>query len=118
MATERPAKADGERGARIVVVATTSVLAPANWREPELHATASFVEGSISWLASHRAFLDIPSKPTVMSSLDLTEEGLGILFRTSVVFLPLGAAVGGVVMAWVRRRERPTAKRPQGPPKA
>jgi hypothetical protein len=119
MATERGAIAGHERGARIVVVSTTSVLAPANWREPELHSTASFVEGSISWLAGHRAFLDIPSKPTVMSSLDLTEEGLAILFRTSVLLLPLAAALGGIAMTVVRRRERRPAKQGgKGAPRA
>lgn len=110
VAAERKPAKDGERGARVVVVASSSVLAPANWREPELHPTAAFVEGSISWLASHRPFLDIPSKPTVMASLDLTEDGIAILFRACVIYPPLAAAFGGVLVAIARRRERSPKK--------
>jgi len=115
VAAERKPAKDGERGARIVIVASASVLSPANWREPELHATASFVESTISWLASHRAFLDIPSKPTVMTSLDLTAEGLSIMFRACVIYVPLAVAVGGIAVAFARRRERTSGSRNPAP---
>ncbi len=117
-ATERPATPGQQRGARLVVFGTTSVLAQANWREPELAATAAVVEGAVAWLASHRAFLDIPSKPTVMTQLDVTEAGLTTVFRTAVVLLPAAAALGGVLVWLRRRREVPgvVARRPGGPP--
>lgn len=114
VAAERPAPPGAARGARVVAIATTSVLAQANWREPELAATAGFVHGVVAWLASHRAFLDIPQKAAVATHLDLTEEGLGTLFRGVVLFLPGAAALGGALVWLARRREpvRRTAARP------
>lgn len=112
VAAERPPPPGKDRGARIVVVSTTSVLSQANWRDPELAATAAFVEGTVAWLASHRRFLDIPSKPTVMTQLDVTEAGLSTVFRCAVLLLPAGAALGGVLVWLARRRDAPRKRPP------
>lgn len=111
VAVERAAPPGRERGARVVAIGTTSVLAQANWREPELAATAAFVHGAVAWLASHRAFLDIPPKPPVSTHLDFTEEGLTTMFRGVVLLLPSSAALGGVLVWLARRREPPPRRR-------
>jgi len=76
--------------------------------------------GVVAWLASHRAFLDIPEKAAVVTHLDLTEEGLGTLFRGVVLFLPGAAALGGVLVWLARRREpvRRPASRPDRSPRS
>lgn len=119
VAVERPAAPGAARGARVVAIATTSVLAQANWQQPELAATSGFVHGVVAWLASHRAFLDIPQKPAVATHIELTEEGLATLFRGVVLFLPGLAALGGVLVWLARRREpvRSTPARPERSPR-
>ena len=107
VAAERPPAPGAERGARVVVVASTSVLSQANWQEPELGATAMFVEGAISWLAAQKTFLDIPHKAYEPRGLSLSEGELSQLLFATVFGLPLTAALGGLLVWLVRRREAP-----------
>jgi len=101
---------DGKpRGSRIVVVSSNAVLRGANWSQPNLRGTARFMENTITWLASHRVFVDIPSKSTSMTGLQMTEESLNNVFRYVVVYVPsVVMLLGGAV--WLRRRR--TGRKP------
>lgn len=92
-----------ERGARIVTIASIQSLFGVNWREPELRGNAVFVESAITWASSHRAFLDIPDKPTMTMGLRLTEESVSSI-RTYVFALPVLASFAGIAAFLIRRR--------------
>lgn len=106
-ASERP-KLDpsDDHGARVVTIASIGSLFGVNWREPQLRGMATFVESAIAWAAAHRAFLDIPSKPTMTMGLRLSEQGLRSI-RTYVFALPVLASFIGIA-AFLLRRRRPT----------
>jgi hypothetical protein len=79
-----------------------------NWRETAFQGMAAFVESSITWASSHRAFLDIPTKPTMTMGLRLTEESLKSI-RTYVFILPVLASFAGIA-AFLLRRRRPAGE--------
>lgn len=106
-ASERPKlDASDERGARIVTIASFASLFGVNWREPQLRGMATFVESAISWASSHRAFLDIPSKPTMTMGLRLSEDSVKSI-RTYVFTLPVLASFAGIAAFLMRRRRAP-----------
>jgi hypothetical protein len=107
VATERPPSPGQKRGARVVVVSSSTALMGANWRSAELAGTALFIEGAIAWLTERDTFLDIPNRPPITVSLRLTEDAMSTTFWSVVVALPsLVAAIG--VAIFVRRRRRPS----------
>ncbi len=108
-ATERPALPGQRRGARVVVIAAISPVMGGNWREPDHYGTTLFVEGAITWLTEHEAFLDIPDKPLVQSGIRLTEESLSSIFRYVVLVIPAMVLLPGAYVLY-RRRRRPAAK--------
>jgi hypothetical protein len=103
-ATELPAVAGKKRGARIVVLGSLSPIMGGNWRDPDHYGTTLFVEGAITWLTEHEAFLDIPDKPVVTSGLKLTEEALASILRFVVIVIPLLVLIPGIVVNYLRRR--------------
>lgn len=105
-AAERAPVAGKARGARIVVVSSQSALFGANWRQPELRGTSLFVENAVSWLASHRAFVDIPTRPAVTSSMRLTQSTLDSVFYFVVMTIPAALAVFGTLVYLRRRKPR------------
>lgn len=108
-ATELPPVAGKKRGARIVVLGAISPVMGGNWRETEHYGTTLFVEGAITWLTEHEAFLDIPDKPLVTSGLKLTEDAVGSIFRFVVLLIPLLVLAPGIYIVYTRRR-RPARK--------
>lgn len=106
-ATERPKRDPSEeRGARVVTIASFGSMFGVNWREPQLRGMATFVESAISWASSHRAFLDIPSKPTMTMGLRLSEDAVKSI-RTYVFMLPVLASFAGIAAFILRRRRAP-----------
>jgi hypothetical protein len=94
------------RASRIIVIGSTSVLPGANWERPELRGTSLFVENSITWLVSHRVFLDIPTKEASMTGLRMTEESLNSVFRYVVVYMPGVSVLLGALIYYRRRRSK------------
>ena len=103
-ATELPPLPGKKRGARVVVLGAISPMMGGNWRQTEHYGTTLFVEGAITWLTEHEAFLDIPDKPLVTSGLKLTEDALSSIFRFVVLLIPLLVLVPGIYVVYSRRR--------------
>ncbi len=103
-ATELPPAPGKKRGARIVVLGAISPIMGGNWRDPDHYGTTLFVEGAITWLTEHEAFLDIPDKPVVTSGLKLTEDALASILRFVVIVIPLIVLIPGIVVNYLRRR--------------
>ncbi len=103
-ATERPPAPGKKRGARVVVLGAISPVMGGNWRQTEHYGTTLFVEGAITWLTEHEAFLDIPDKPLVTSGLKLTEDALSSIFRFVVLLIPLLVLAPGIYVVYSRRR--------------
>jgi hypothetical protein len=99
----KPASPGKDRGARIVVVGSMSVLFGANWENDDLRGTARFVESAVSWLAARPMMLDIQKKPTFAAGLRLSADSLSEIFRYVVLFMPLSAVLLGVAV-FLRRR--------------
>jgi hypothetical protein len=107
MASELPKRPGAERGSRLVIVGSASVTQGQVWQEPSLRGAAYFVENSISWLTSKPQIVDIPSKPSVMAGLRLTEESMQQINNYVVFCIPLaGALVGAAVFLRRRSTER------------
>lgn len=102
----------GKPGARVVVMSAVNPLVGSNWRQPDFRGTALFVEDSITWLAAHEAFLDIPEKPLVTVGLRMSEDAIQSLLYYVVLGIPSVIAAAGVLM-FVQRRRRPGSK-PKG----
>ena len=110
IAAERPKRnATDERGGRIVALSCPTLLSGMNWREPGLRGNALLVESAISWLSSHRAFLDIPNRPSVTMGVRLTEQGLRAIFVFVVGIIPAITGAVGVYL-FLQRRKRPAKK--------
>ncbi len=105
----KPASSKREHGPRVVVVSALNPLFGGNWASADHRGTAAFVEGSITWLAAHRRFLDIPDKPSSSVGLRLSEEAISSVFRFSVVALPTIVTIFGALVYQARRR-RPGRK--------
>ncbi len=113
VATERPKKnATDERGPRVVAIACPTVLYGVNWREASYRGNALLVESAISWLGSHRAFLDIPTRPAVDLGVRMTEDATRKIFVFTVGVLPgLAGAIGVYIFLLRRRSSGPKAKK-------
>ncbi len=96
--------ASDPHGARIVAVASFSILFGRNWSESGFRGTSRFVESSISWIAAHRAFLDIPEKPASAIGVRLTQDSLDQILRYVVLVMPFTAAFFGMLVYLARRR--------------
>lgn len=103
-AAERPALPGKERGARVVVLASHTLVMGAIWQNPEFRANAILIGNAVSWLASERAFLDIPPKEAYVAGLNMDEETMGGIFRYVVVYMPLATMLLGVAVHLRRRR--------------
>jgi hypothetical protein len=99
----KPAGSSKDRGARIVVTGSTSVLFGANWESDELRGTARFVESAISWLAARPMMLELPKKPAFAAGLRLSPESQSEIFRYVVLFMPLATVLLGIAV-FLRRR--------------
>ncbi len=110
-AAERPKRSPSDdRGPRVVVIGCPTMLFGVNWREPHLRGNELFVESAISWLGSHRAFLDIPNRPTVSIGVRVTESSLQKIFVFVVGIIPaLTGAIG--LYIFLNRRKSPVAKK-------
>jgi hypothetical protein len=119
MASELP-KAAGSaepRGARMVVVGSSSVTQAQAWQEPGIRGGAYFVENAISWLTSRPQLVDIPAKPSVMAGLRLTEESLKQISTYVTLYIPLAGALVGLAVFLRRRsteKRRDAARSPRG----
>jgi hypothetical protein len=102
-ASELPRRPGTERGPRVVVVGSASVVIGDNWQRDDLRGTAIFVESAIAWLAAQPAPLDIPNKPSFTAGLRLTEDAMGSIFRYVVAFIPLASVLTGAAI-YLRRR--------------
>jgi hypothetical protein len=102
-ASELPKRPGAERGARVVVVGSASVVIGDNWQRDDLRGTAIFVESAIAWLAAQPAPLDIPNKPSFTAGLRLSEDTMGSIFRYVVAFIPLASVLTGAAI-YLRRR--------------
>ena len=102
-ASELPKRPGAERGPRVVVVGSASVVIGDNWQRDDLRGTAIFVESAIAWLAAIPVPLDIPNKPSFTAGLRLTEDTMGSIFRYVVAFIPLASVLTGAAI-YLRRR--------------
>ncbi len=116
MASEGPKlAANAAHGARAVVFGSASVFQPINWSVGVPDRGAAFlVENAISWLASKPAVLDVPDKPSVASSIRLTDESRSELWRYVLLYMPISTALLGLAVGLRRRstegRKRTAAK--------
>lgn len=102
MASELPKTGD-ERGPRLVVVGSASVTQGQVWQEPSLRGGAYFVENAISWLTSKPQMVDVPTKPSVMAGLRLTEESFSQVRNYVTLYIPLAGALVGAAVFFRRR---------------
>ncbi|UQA54931.1 GldG family protein [Polyangium aurulentum] len=102
-ASELPKRPGTERGPRVVVIGSSSVVIGDNWQRDDLRGTAIFVESAIAWLAAIPVPLDIPNKPSFTAGLRLTEDTMGSIFRYVVAFIPLASVLTGAAI-YLRRR--------------
>jgi hypothetical protein len=102
-ASELPKRPGAERGARVVVVGSASVVIGDNWQRDDLRGTAIFVESAIAWLAAQPVPLDIPNKPSFTAGLRMSEDTMGSIFRYVVAFIPLASVLTGAAI-YLRRR--------------
>lgn len=104
-ALERPKLPNENRGARVIVVGTSTPFVNATWQDPAPSMTVSRTLGLlwVSWLTARPPVLDLPPKPSVQVALHLSEEDLGSIGRYVLVYMPLATALIGVAV-WFRRR--------------
>jgi hypothetical protein len=105
-AAERPPLPGKDRGARIVVLSSHTLVMGAIWRNPEFRANAILVGNAMSWLASERTFLDIPPKEAYVAGLSMDEETMSGIFRYVVIYMPLATLLFGVAIHLRRQRSR------------
>lgn len=112
MASELPKKSPTDpHGPRMVVVGTSAVTQGQVWQQEGLRGGAYFVESAISWLTARPQIVDIPSKPSMMAGMRLSEESISQIANYVTFYIPLSAVlVGGAV--YLRRRS--TEKRRDG----
>jgi hypothetical protein len=85
-----------ERPARMVVIATGSVLYGGNWSNPQLQGTRLFVEAAVSWLASRQIVVDVPRKDARVVGRRITAAMLQGTLLKAVVLIPLFAFLMGL----------------------
>lgn len=98
-----------QRG-RIIVVGSPSVVWSSTWREPALLGTRRFVENALSWVSAEQPLVSVPDKAAQPAGLALTAAGMSEVRRYVLVYLPLSAALIGVLLMWQRRREATRGK--------
>jgi hypothetical protein len=126
VAIERAKPADAPRGARVVVVGSSTPFLNAAWADPTPAMTFSRTLGLlwVSWLTARPPILDLPPKASVQIALHLTEDDLSSIGRYVLLYMPLATALLGAAV-WLRRRSTEGkrvrgAVRPRGdaPPRA
>lgn len=93
------------RGARVVVVGSSTPFVNAAYADPSPAMTFSRTLGLlwISWLSSRPPVLDLPPKSSVQIAMHLSEDDLGSIGRYVLVYMPMATAMlGGAI--WLRRR--------------
>ncbi len=100
------------RGARAVVVGTSNVAWAQNWADPTLFGTRLFAENAIAWLTDRPALVSVPEKAAQPAGLALTEASLGEVRRYVLVYMPLTAALAGLLILLRRRRQERVSRRP------
>ncbi len=96
-----------ERPARCVFLGSSSPLWSSTWREAALLGTRRFVENIVSWLAAQPKLVSVPEKSEHPAGLALTEESLTEVQRYVLLYMPLTAALMGVLVLYRRRRQEP-----------
>lgn len=104
-AIERPKVGDAPRGARVVVVGSSTPFLNAAYADPTPAMTFSRTLGLlwVSWLGSRPPVLDLPPKPSVQIAMHLSEDDLGSIGRYVLVYMPMATALLGAAV-WLRRR--------------
>lgn len=92
-----------DRAPRLVVVGTGMLAGSRSFRDAALYGNRLFVENSVSWLAARPALVSVPEKAETEVGLALTQESLDEVMRYVVIYMPLSAAVLGVLVIWRRR---------------
>lgn len=105
VALERPKPVGAARGARVVVVGSSTPFVNAVYSDP----TPTMVFGRtlgllfVSWLTARPPILDLPPKASVQIALHLAEEDLGSIGRYVLLYMPLATALLAAAV-WFRRR--------------
>lgn len=113
--TAQDPKAQARRGARIVVVGAANPLWSRNWRDPALFGTRLLAENILAWLADRPALVSVPERPRFAASLTLTDESLGEIQRYVLIYMPLTAALGGLLILLGRRRSEQLSRKREEP---
>jgi len=115
---ERPRLDGAPRGARVVVIGSSTPFLNAAYADPTPAMTFSRTLGLlwVSWLSSRPPVLDLPPKASVQIAMHLSEEDLGSIGRYVLVYMPMAVALlGGAI--WLRRRTT-EGKRIRGKPRS
>lgn len=108
-------EAKPRRGARIVVVGAANPMWSRNWRDPALFGTRLFTENILAWLADRPALVSVPERPRFAATLTLTDESLGEIQRYVLIYMPLTAALGGLLLLLGRRRTEQLSRKREEP---
>lgn len=115
---EHPKPSGAPRGARVVVIGSSTPFVNAAYADPTPAMTFSRTLGLlwVSWLTARPPVLDLPPKSSVQIAMHLSEEDLGSIGRYVLVYMPMATALlGGAV--WLRRRTT-EGKRVRSKPKS
>jgi hypothetical protein len=88
--------------AKLVFFADTYFFTTEGFQQGQ--ANLQLFTNSINWLAAREYLLDIPPKTPYESRVDLTEAEYNEIGLFVVLIIPLGAALLGGVVWWLRRR--------------
>jgi ABC-type uncharacterized transport system len=105
LATQLGPGPDPTKERRVAVVGTPSVFWSSTWQEPGLLGTRRFVESLVSWVAAKPPLVSVPEKASHPAGLALTEDGLAEVQRYVLFYMPLCAALIGVLLLLRRRHE-------------
>src|SRR5690606_19201532 len=100
---------------RIVVDGAANHLWSRNWRDPALFGTRLLAENILAWLADRPALVSVPERPRFAASLTLTDESLGEIQRYVLIYMPLTAALGGLLILLGRRRSEQLSRKREEP---
>jgi hypothetical protein len=100
-----------KHGPRGVVFGSRSLPWTRSFRDPALLGDRLLVENALAWVAARPPIVSVPEKPARSVGLSLTEESLGEILRYVLVYMPLTAALGGVLILFRRRAQEKRSRR-------
>ncbi len=99
------------RGARAVVLGSSSMTTNVSWQRPELSSVAALVESAVAWISETPIVVSVPDK-TGQVGLDLSVKALDEIMRVSVFMTPTALLIMALTVYRQRKRRLPIRPKP------